>query len=205
MAVKYFCFEGPDYSGKSSLMDEVGNQIKLNNPDIPLVLTREPGSSLSLFCSKVRDILQHIEIKDELSYSVLFDVDRRIHLKDVVTPNISSGNTVLSDRCIISSICYQQEKVDELRSKNLAEFLSLNPYTFFIKANTDTILERIGYSEMTMFERKIFTERIDYILKQYDVCALNFNGMIVDNNTGSDFDLNVDLIYSTIINLTKES
>ena len=200
MKHNYFVFEGPDYCGKSSIMLNASGGLRLNS-NFKLLLTREPGSEQNIICKKIREILQHIEINDEIVYSALFDIDRRIHLNEFVEPNIKEGNLILSDRSIISSLCYQYEKVDSLRNYNYEKFISLNPYTFFIQCPKEDIYKRCSYDTMTTFEKRIFSKRIDEIIKKYDDISKEFNGEIVINNNEREFEDVCSYIEHRIITL----
>jgi dTMP kinase len=197
---KYFCFEGPDYSGKSLLLSLVYE--RLDSLYIPLLKTKEPGSPYSPVCVRIRDLLQNVEINDEVVYAGLFDLDRRIHLREVVSPALETNKIVLSDRCIISSMCYQEKQVDQLRCENLDLFKSLKPFIFLVYADKDKLFSRSSLKQLCTFEVNIFNKRVDAILEKYNRIIDTFNCLIIDNSKDGDLESNVSLICGTILKLS---
>lgn len=198
---KYFCFEGPDYSGKSTLINLVCERLESYN--IKFLRTREPGSPYSPVCTRIRDILQHMEIDDELVYAGLFDIDRRIHLKNVVAPAIKNDTLVLSDRCIISSMCYQEKQVEQLRDENYEMFLSLNPILFIIYSDKETLFTRSSFKVLSNFEKEIFNKRIDSIIEKYYRLQDQYECIFINNTNEDDIEKNVSYIFDNIVRLSE--
>jgi len=102
----YIVFEGPGYSGKSTVMRLVAEDLR--NRGFEVVVTREPGG-----CPEAEDIRKKIfELKssgvlsaeDELE---LFYLARAMNMERVVKPAIEKGALVLKDRDQMSSFLYQ--------------------------------------------------------------------------------------------------
>jgi len=96
--------EGIDGSGKSTLAKALKEALQESN--IPVVLTREPGGSD--LGKQLRTMLQeqHIPLCPKAEY-LLFAADRAQHIHDVVIPNLQSHTIVISDRMADSSLVYQ--------------------------------------------------------------------------------------------------
>jgi thymidylate kinase len=169
---------------------------------IPFIETREPGSPYSIVCTRIREILQHIEITDEMIYAGLYDIDRRIHLFEVVEKHLKKDLIVLSDRCIISSQCYQEIKIKELRDLNKEKFISLNPFIFYIDIDKETVYERSTLENMNSFEQNIFTSRIDNIFKNYKEIIPQYNNIVINNRTGTNVVENAKIVFNTILDLS---
>ena len=88
----FITFEGPDGSGKSTIIKKVYE--KLINDGFDIVLTREPGGTP--IAEKIRDI-----ILDNSNAS------RRQHLVEKIRPALKEGKIVLCDRFLDSSLAYQ--------------------------------------------------------------------------------------------------
>jgi dTMP kinase len=101
----FFCFEGIDGAGKSTLITLVAEL--LNQKNTHTVLTREPGGTA--LGTKIRDILQHSKNTPISPYAelLLFFADRVQHLNEIVLPAMQNGSIVLSDRFYYSTIAYQ--------------------------------------------------------------------------------------------------
>lgn len=101
----FITFEGLEGSGKST-------QIKLlkrflSDKGYTVISTREPGGTL--LGDEMRDILLDIDHHD-MDYKVealLYAASRAQLVKNVISPALSRGKIVLSDRYIDSSLAYQ--------------------------------------------------------------------------------------------------
>ena len=99
----FITFEGPEGSGKSTIIKGV-NEYLLKNYET--LVTREPGGiSLS---ESIRDLLLNDEYDiDGKTEALLFAASRRVHLVEKIIPALKSGKIVLCDRFIDSSLAYQ--------------------------------------------------------------------------------------------------
>ena len=101
----FLVFEGIDASGKSTLLDLLCKELK--KTQLPFVKTREPGGTT--LGKKIREILldkQNTNI-DRLAESLLYYVDRKLHIKECIQPALEKGLWVLSDRYWASTEAYQ--------------------------------------------------------------------------------------------------
>ncbi|WP_303976621.1 dTMP kinase [Streptococcus danieliae] len=97
--------EGPDGSGKSTLIQELASHFSDTGREV--VVTREPGGAR--IAEQIREILLNpdhaeMEAKTEL---LLYMASRRQHLVEKVLPALERGALVLMDRFIDSSVAYQ--------------------------------------------------------------------------------------------------
>ena len=104
MEAKFITLEGIEGSGKTSSIKSITDL--LDSKRISYVVTREPGGSS--IGSELRSIL--LDPKTEISSEVellLMLADRKDHVEKVILPNLKTGNWVISDRFMDSSIAYQ--------------------------------------------------------------------------------------------------
>lgn len=102
---KFISLEGPDGSGKSSVIKELKKQ--LNDLGYEVVTTREPGGSP--IAERIREVILDVNntAMDAKTEALLFAASRRQHLVETILPALEEGKIVLSDRFIDSSIAYQ--------------------------------------------------------------------------------------------------
>ncbi len=105
MKQKFITFEGPEGSGKSTIMKTVLETMQ--NEGIDVIATREPGGiNIS---EKIRDIILDVKNTemDERTEALLYAAARRQHIVEVIWPALKKGQVVLCDRFIDSSLAYQ--------------------------------------------------------------------------------------------------
>jgi dTMP kinase len=109
MSGTFITFEGPDGSGKSTIIKKIYEQLLIDFPKKKIVLTREPGGTNNKIAEDIRNILLNkIDYKiDYHAEALLFAASRAQHVHDFIEPNLKQGNIVLCDRYIDSSIVYQ--------------------------------------------------------------------------------------------------
>jgi dTMP kinase len=105
----FITFEGPDGSGKSTIIKMVGEQLEKDFPQIKVDLTREPGGTNNKIAEDIRQILlnndtYHIDYHAE---ALLFAASRSQHIHDFILPNLEKNHIVLCDRYVHSSLVYQ--------------------------------------------------------------------------------------------------
>lgn len=106
MSGKFITFEGPDGSGKTTLVNGFKNY--LDSQKIEYLATKEPGSPLDPVCSSLRKFILSPEndIQDEAEI-FLYLADRCQHVNKIIWPALKSGKLVLCDRYIDSTYAYQ--------------------------------------------------------------------------------------------------
>jgi dTMP kinase len=115
----FITIEGPDGSGKSSLMPRLGAALRAAGCDV--VTTREPGSTPfgELMRRLVLDTDPPVD-RTGRADALLFAAARAQHVADVIRPALERGAVVVCDRYADSSLAYQGSgsgvPLDELRA-----------------------------------------------------------------------------------------
>lgn len=99
----FITFEGIEGSGKSSHIKLLCEFLSGMAYDV--VVTFEPGASS--LGSLIRPLLLEGEVLDPWIEALLFLMDRRQHVKEVLLPSLRSGKLVICDRFTDSTIAYQ--------------------------------------------------------------------------------------------------
>jgi len=104
MTGKFIVFEGIECSGKSSCLEEVSKYLTEKN--IPHIKTEEPNEKYGIRKLIKKEILSG-NISDPLTDLFAFSLDRELHLKGEIIPNLAKGYHVLCDRYFYSTIAHQ--------------------------------------------------------------------------------------------------
>ena len=204
MEAKFITLEGIEGSGKTSSIKSITDL--LDRKRISYVVTREPGGSS--IGSELRSIL--LDPKTEISSEVellLMLADRKDHVEKVILPNLKSGNWVISDRFMDSSIAYQGggRKLDKKMIDSFSKNLSLpNPdLTLLFDVPVEISLSRVkARGELDRFEQ----EKLDFhnrIREAYlELAEQNVNRIqIIDSSREIELMLkSVEQIIETLIN-----
>ncbi|MBA1393605.1 dTMP kinase, partial [Lactobacillus sp. XV13L] len=136
----FISFEGPDGSGKSTVLAQAAGQIgpRLNTQ---YLVTREPGGSL--IAEKIRRLILDPESKgmSARTEALLYAAARSQHMAETVIPALEAGQVVFSDRFVDSSLAYQGvgrnlgfapvKKINDFATQqiepDLTLFLDVNP------------------------------------------------------------------------------
>lgn len=171
MSKKFFVsFEGPDGSGKTTIIKLLNEYLQDNNYDV--VLTREPGGSA--IAEAIRDIILDPE-NTNLSYqteALLYAASRAQHFHDVIKPALAENKIVLCDRFLDSSLVYQGI-ARKLGVKNVLEINkfaiddTMPDYTFFLDVDPLVGLERIRQNDTREINR-LDLEDDDFHQRVYD-------------------------------------
>lgn len=115
----FITLEGPDGSGKSSLMPRIAEMLRAGGCDV--VTTREPGSTP--FGELVRRLVLDTDPpvdRTGRADALLFAASRAQHVAEVIRPALDRGAIVVCDRYADSSLAYQGSgsgvPLDELRA-----------------------------------------------------------------------------------------
>jgi len=111
MKGKFIVFEGIDGSGKTTQINEIfkwlpTSHLISNNSSI--VKTREPGGSL--LGAKLRELIlsnNKDNVPTNLTELLLYAADRTEHVAKIISPALTNGDWVLSDRFSGSTLAYQ--------------------------------------------------------------------------------------------------
>ena len=170
MRGKFITFEGPDGSGKGTIIKYVKKYLKKNKIDY--ILTREPGGVE--ISEEIREIIlnkKHLSM-DERTEALLYAAARRQHLVEIVKPALNEGKIVICDRFVDSSLAYQ----GYARGIGIEEVLKINKFaiaglmpdlTIFLNVRPEVGLERINKSKVRKKDR-LDLESLDFHKKVYE-------------------------------------
>jgi dTMP kinase len=149
----FITFEGPEGSGKTSVIQNIYKILQDNGHDV--IVTREPGGVK--ISEEIRNILldnQHLGM-DQKTEALLFAASRRQHVMEVIKPALEANQTVLCDRYIDSSLAYQGHArgigIEEVYQLNLFAIEALMPdLTLFIDVKPEVGLARVKNNQREM-------------------------------------------------------
>ncbi|PEG79725.1 dTMP kinase [Lactobacillus sp. UMNPBX7] len=104
---KFISFEGPDGAGKTSVIQQIQQQLEDQLGTEKVMYTREPGGNK--ISEQIRQVLfdgQNTDM-DGRTEALLFAAARRQHIVSEIIPGLKAGRVILCDRFVDSSIAYQ--------------------------------------------------------------------------------------------------
>ncbi|MDP1728659.1 MAG: dTMP kinase [archaeon] len=148
----FITFEGIDGCGKSTQAKLLADYIFSLNKYNHVLRTREPYKN-----TEIRKILQ--SESDPYSQGVklaeMFIRDRRIHVNELINPNLEEGIYVVSDRYSLSTLAYQQTQgvpLNELLGMHSG--LPIPDLTFIVNIPTNMAIERMKKDSIRKEEQK---------------------------------------------------
>ena len=198
----FISFEGPEASGKSSQLKELGRFF--NKQKIPFITTREPGGT------KISEKLRKIILSKEYNISnneelMLLMASRYNHINTVIKPAINEGKLVISDRFCDSTFVYQcyvngfginNGKI--LHKQLLGNFLPNKTFLFLLSPKE--ILKRLKLRKKS---NKYDNKNLNFhnkIIKGYKIISKN-NERFVTINAEKDFDAIQNELQRKIMNI----
>ncbi len=105
MRGKFITLEGPDGSGKSTMLKLIEEYLKDNKIDY--ITSREPGGTK--IGEDIRKIILDVNNKNmsNETEALLYAASRAQHVSEKIVPAIEEGKLVLCDRFLLSSLAYQ--------------------------------------------------------------------------------------------------
>ncbi|MDO4911947.1 MAG: dTMP kinase [Lactobacillus sp.] len=161
----FISFEGPDGSGKSTVLKETLARIS-DRLTTQYLVTREPGGSK--IAEAIRDLIldpSHMEM-DPKTEALLYAASRSQHLEEIVIPALEAGMLVVSDRYIDSSLAYQGVG----RNLGIPDVLAINDFatkglmpdlTIFLDVPPEVGLARIEKDRPGQ-EDRLEKEKLDF-------------------------------------------
>jgi dTMP kinase len=151
----FITLEGPDGSGKSSLMPRLAAALRSGGCEV--VTTREPGSTP--LGEQIRHLVLDAEPRVDrsgLADALLFAAARAQHVEEVIEPALARGAVVVCDRFADSSLAYQGAgsgvPMDDLRAvQRLATHGLVPDLTILLDLPVEAGLRRKS-AELTRFE-----------------------------------------------------
>lgn len=101
----FITFEGPEGSGKTTILEIVTKQLV--DDGFPILRTREPGGTP--ISEEIREVILNKKntLLDSKAEALLYAASRRQHLVEKIWPALKEGKIVLCDRYLDSSLAYQ--------------------------------------------------------------------------------------------------
>lgn len=151
----FITFEGIEGAGKSTQIKLLKRYLKESGYQV--ISTREPGGTY--IGDEIRDILLDVDNHD-MDYKVealLYAASRAQLVKNIISPALSRGKIVLSDRFIDSSLAYQafgrELPFDTVFEINRWATSCLDPdLTIILKIPVEEGLKRVSVREIDRIE-----------------------------------------------------
>lgn len=148
----YIALEGLEGCGKSTHAKRLGATLNA-------VITREPGGTQ--IGTMLRAILADPDNTDmhARTEALLMAADRAQHMEQVIRPALASGQHVVSDRSIYSTLAYQGfgRGLDVAELRRISTWAldgQLPDLVIFISVPTDVLNERLAKRDLDRFERE---------------------------------------------------
>ena len=182
---KFIVFEGPDGSGKTTILNKV-NEILISK-GYKTNLLREPGGTF--ISEKIRDIIidnENINM-DAKTEALLFAASRAQLVSEKIKPLMEAGEIILCDRFVLSSLTYQGVGrglgIDEIKAINdfatdglkadLTVFFNIDYKDALIRKRANFTADRLENEEFD-FHKKIFDAYLDMAkLYQDEICEID--------------------------------
>ena len=100
---RLIAFEGLDGSGKSTQLELLAAHLRATGCDV--VTTREPTEFPS--GQRIREMARSGELLEPEEELRWFVEDRRVHVDQVIRPELRANRIVLTDRYYLSTVAYQ--------------------------------------------------------------------------------------------------
>ena len=156
----FICIEGLDGSGKTTHAHKLVRNLQKKG--FAAIYTTEPSKGeLGKFIRS--SVLEGEKRVPRVVETVLFAVDRVVHLEKMVKPALKQGKIVVSDRCVYSSLAYQGsagldlEWIEEINSFALPPDLAI-----YIDVPPEVVVQRIRRKKSVM-------ERLEIQRKVHEV------------------------------------
>jgi dTMP kinase len=199
----FITLEGPEGSGKTSVMKEVIRRLVLEGHSIQE--TREPGGTP--IAEQIRDvILDRKNIKlDPRAEALLYAASRRQNLVEKIWPSLAKGDIVICDRYIDSSLAYQ----GGARGIGIEEVLSINLFategsfpqlTLLFDIEPEIGLRRIASNTQREINR-LDLERLDFhrsVRTTYLALAKKFPERIVVIDANQSLETVIEITYKIV-------
>ncbi len=189
MLGKFIVFDGPDGSGKSTLVRKLSEHLRKQL--LTVVDVREPGGTC--LGEKIRQIIKESPVDCPMSPKaeiLLFNACRTELISHVVRPALNAGEIVIADRYYHSTLAYQVfgRKMSLLDTYDIIRYATegLEPdLVFIVDAGHETCLSRTrGRAAGTNDEKRFLIESKEYfdrVRQGYLTLATSVNNVVVLN------------------------
>lgn len=183
--MNYIIIEGPDYTGKSTLVSLLAAKLTEHGYEVETV--REPGGTP--MAEAMRKLLKDGNIPRSRDCELLGMLAARADvISQKVIPAIDAGKVVISDRGNPSSYAYQAYGDPDLinayeRFRPIA--VPLNPLYVFLDASYETMLKRkeARAQEVDAIEMRYASEQAYNLLREAYTEAANLEPFVIKANT----------------------
>lgn len=194
----FITFEGPEGSGKTTVIQQVAEKLK---NEYNIILTREPGGVKT--GEQIREVLLEGDTMDDRTEALLFAASRREHLVGKVIPALNTGKVVLCDRYIDSSLAYQGYArgigIEEVKSINEFAINGLYPdITIYLDVSVEVGRERILKNQRDQ-------NRLDQEDVKFHEKVVEGYKKIIHNESERFIVINADQSIDKVVNATYES
>jgi len=186
----FIVFEGIDGSGKGTqiaLLKEYFEKKGTNNVVFTFEHTRTGEWS-----EKIEEIIhKRVPFPSMKDMQLLFILDRKLHIENIIRPALKKKKTVFCDRYILSTLAYGSMD-PSLHWKTLLQYhrdilgddFPFPEHTIFIDVDPDVAMSRIhnNRDSATVFEAR---EKFERIRKNYLSIGTHFDGFTVIDGLGS--------------------
>lgn len=196
-------FEGPDGSGKTTILKNINK--KLINLGYPIMLVREPGGTF--ISEQIREIIidnNNTEMNSKTE-CLLFAASRAQLVEEKIKPALNRGEIILCDRFVLSSLLYQGVG----RGLGINEVKKINDFaTGFIKPDL-TIFFNIDYKTALMRKRDNFkadrleSEDFDFHKKIFDA-YIDLAKKYKEDIKQVDASLSIDQVSENVLKLIED-
>lgn len=172
----FITLEGPDGSGKSTIIKLLGEHLKEKN--IEFIQTREPGGTP--IGEEIRDMIldeKNTNMGPETE-ALLYAASRGQHIHEKILPALEEGKLVLCDRFLLSSLAYQgvgrELGIDRVKAINdfairgvepdLILFFHIDPELTLMRKTVHLGGDRLE-QEGSAFHRKVYEGYMDLLNK----------------------------------------
>ncbi|OUJ18802.1 Thymidylate kinase Tmk [Methanonatronarchaeum thermophilum] len=198
MKGKLITVEGIDGSGKSSLVQKLGERFK-EETDKQVLLTKEPTDSW--LGDSVREGLKR-EV-DPLSEAFLFTADHIHHVRETIEPALKEGNIIISDRYSDSFYAYQgttlqgelENPINYLTDLR-KDFTIIPDITVLLDIDPETSVKRIKHDQIK-FENKKFLKKVT---EKYNSIANKDTNRFIRINANQEIDQITEKAFQLIKN-----
>jgi len=160
---QFIVVEGLDGAGTTTLANTLRARLEQNG--VSVLLTREP-SDLAVGRLIREALTDSVGVSDGV-LPFLFAADRKDHLERQIEPELSSGNWVISDRYLASSLAYQSLAVPFESVAALNSSFRKPDLTLFVEAPAEVCVDRIS-SRGEESERFESLDRLKIVAQAYD-------------------------------------
>lgn len=197
---KFIVFEGPDGSGKTTILKKV-NEV-LNSEGYKTHVLREPGGTE--ISEKIREIIIDNDNKNMSAKTecLLFAASRAQLVEEKILPLLEDGEIILCDRFVLSSLLYQGVG----RNLGIDEVKRINDFATGALKPDLTIFFNIDYKTALVRKRANFTadrlenEDFDFHKRIFDA-YLDIANEYKEEIRPIDASLTIDEVSENVLNL----